>query len=297
MINNEHINKWREYTKQMIKASEEGDFNSMEDFKDLADSEYEAYKNEVGYYDNTVEENVNFGFANYVIESNIPQLLKNNKRILKEYVNLIKKDKNLSTQYNMVENILHCNNTEHVNEYINEAFKIAKEKINVDTINESNKKLYKFIVDNNLTVENDVDDNLYNLYEACDYLLTNKKTFKTLNEHIKQRQIVSDYIKNKTSVLDESKTIVNVDIDAFNEKYSKLLTNEEQKFVKNIINNNDKESQKELFEDLKNECITDLNNHSDCDTIKEQISAMDYNETTFIDDINKLIEINNIIKQ
>ena len=296
MINNEHINKWREYTKQMIKASEEGNFNAMEDLKDLADSEYEAYKSENEYYDN-IEESVNFGFANYIVENNVPHLLKNHREVLKEYVNLIKKDKNLSIQYNIIDNLSHCNCIEHVNDYVNEALQLAKKKIDVNTINESNKKLYKFIVDNNLSITNDIDDKLYDLYEACDYILTNKKTLKTLNEHIKQMQVITDYIQNNASVLSESKKNYNVDLNAFNEKYTKLLTTEEQEFVRNVINNKDKTSQQELFESLKDECINELGDSSECQTIREQISSMSYNENSFIEDINKLIEINNIIKQ
>lgn len=297
MIDNEHINKWREYTKQMIKASEEGDFNTMEDLKDLADSEYEAYKNENGYYENNIEESVNFGFANYIIENNLPQLMKNNKDVLKKYIEMVKKDSNLSAQYTLLENLVNCQDIEYPNEYVQEAVDIAKRKINIESINESNKKLYKFIVDNNLAIQNDINDDLYNLFEACDFILTNKKNLKTLNEHIKQTQIITNFIKEKKPLLKENKVLSNVDIDAFNKKYMKLLTVEEQEFVKNIINKDDKDMKKELFESLKEECITDLGTDTEYSSIKEQILNMPFNEASFVDDINKLIEINNIIKQ
>ena len=105
---NSHLLAWKQYTLKAVDSLEKGSIAEMEKYKSLADDEYSFYKQNLT---NEIQnESISFGFGNYIIENNLTKLVfskdKNNKNLVGEYHKLIKEDKNLITQYFLIDSIL-----------------------------------------------------------------------------------------------------------------------------------------------------------------------------------------------
>ena len=145
-----------------------------------------------------------------------------------------------------------------------------------------------------------IDDDTLKLYEAIDFVLTNKKSINNIDEYNK----IKDSLVEKFDRDNKDKT----DNDTVNEKYEtslsemtekyKDLTDDEIKLIEDIISSDKDKSS--LFEEYKSETIgvidETIKKASEEDkeqwlNIKETLSEKKYNKDTLIDDVLKFVEI------
>lgn len=252
------------------------------------------------------QKNMTFGILNYIMESNIEYLMKNDKKVIKEYVDLVKNDKNLSSQYLFINALKNYSLKESSKEYIQEALALSKKNLNKGQIYESNLKVIKFLKEHHLGKSN-ISKEIINLYENCDFVLKSNKKLSNLNDTVKAINEISSYVDNHKIILNESKDIaIDTIIKNYNEKYNSKLTTEEKEITKQLLECNNSKGKEKLFVKLQNECIKAINGLYENTTIdeksklielKETVLNLTYNENTIIEDITKLLEMKDILNE
>ena len=170
-----------------------------------------------------MENNHNIGVINTIFNQNVESLLKtkNGKKIIKEYVNTIKNDKNLSLEYKIFDYIENeATSKEHVIESINILKNIDRKKII-----ESNNKLNNILTNNNILKKIDVINE--NLYKSIDEIIFDKKNVKYIDKKIKAIETIVEHIEKNKNVLKENisdkfeldNLSANIIIKNFNNKY------------------------------------------------------------------------------
>jgi hypothetical protein len=302
MENNRHILQWKDYVDKAYESLKNNHFDEYDDFMSKADEIYKLYRedNKLTY------ECVNFGMANYIFEDALPNLFKTNKKLVKEFIETIKNDTNLLNQFKFFNALKNINEGLDKRLYISDALQILKNNINVKSLNESNKKLYKIIKENNIRPREIIHENELKYFNSCDYLFKNNPKLNNLNSINENLNTVIEYCSYKP--INGSSLDFNNMMESFETKYKNVLTEEEKSFVKDIIDtksDNATEKKETLFNKIKSECIETLNTlleSSDNDekdglkTIKGQINNMMFCENTLVKDIAKLLEIRDILK-
>lgn len=300
-FNNPHMNQWYDYTLKMLEAMKINNIEETDKYKQLADSEYEKYKE----FADKMWSCQNFGMCNETFINVLPTLFKTNKKAVNAITNLIKEDKNLKAQYLFFNSLDNCTSDDTMS-YIKESLDLLLTKIDVNTLQESNNKLISLIRKYEIINNDTITEDKKKLYENCDYLFKNKRTFNNLNQYTSTLSEVKNYI-DKNKVLKENNINVFKLIEDYDKKYSEILTEEEKSFVQEIMDfkKNDKAHKKQaFFEKMKNECIKGVdklletctaNEKNDLLTIKEEIVNKTYCEETLVKDMAKLLELRDII--
>lgn len=254
--------------------------------------------------------NATFGLMNYIMESNLEKLLKSDKKLIKEYIDLVHGDKNLSAQYMLINSLNNYSLDNEGKNYINETLSLINTKLNRKTINESNLKLYKFLKKNNIINEN-IDKEIRNLYKNCDYIIKNEKKVSNLNDISKSINEIADYVeKHKKVITENAKNIKSLDkaLNEYNIKYSKILNEDEKELIKEIFNAPETKSAKKekLFNNLRNECVGIVNKlieenaNNDKEkllSLKEGLLNMGYQDESLIQDIARLLEMKEVLSE
>lgn len=195
----------------------------------------------------------NFGIANMRVENSLPKLFIEDKKAIKEYLNLIKEDNNLSAQFQFINSLKNINPEKiDYKNYITECLNIAKQKINLKELNKSNDKIVNFIENKNISLDDEIDNNVKKLYESIHYILSNSQKFNNVIDFNENINYIADYIKEKDKNIKESKEYSNIKNECLNLINSLLEeeNNKELNLLKDkIINTNCSE---ENIEKLKN---------------------------------------------
>ena len=300
MGNNRHICQWEDYMNKAKESLENKNFEEYKDFLKKACDTVDLYKNDC----ELTYECVNFGMSNYIFEDALPKLFKSNKNAVKEFITTIKEDKNLLSQFQFYKSLEKNNDKVNTNEYITESFNMTCEKIDMKTLKESNDKLANIIKKYDIKPNDFIPQEKLDLFENCNYIFSNKKKLSNLMEMKMSFDNVVEYTKKNYNSLNESKGDTLNKINEFNEKYGNILTESEKTFVKEMFSSKSEKKEK-LFNNLKNEClmqinklISEANNENDIiglNELKEQINTKYFNETTLVQDVAKLLEINVVL--
>lgn len=208
-----------------------------------------------------------FNNLNKVFFSKINELFekKEGKKIIKEYVSLIKNDPILKKQFEIFTQIEEGisenfkSNNVLVEKYVNtilEQFKPYSKK----NIIESNKKLETFLKNKNFDLQNNTL-NEDNILISIEYLIQENNSMSNIEKFIE----VKDYLINEIRVKENVPNKINEDIELdvlieeFNEKYKDKLNEEEIKFINTLILPNNKEELNHLIKESQQECINKLN--------------------------------------
>ena len=247
--------------------------------------------------------NRNFGICYHIFEDSLLKNLnnRNGKKFINEVSNLIKTNKVLKEQFNIYNSICNKKNVSDPESYVDGVLEcISKLNINKSDIRKANEKLIDLIESNtNVNKLLNIDDDTLKLYEAIDFVLTNKKSINNIDEYNK----IKDSLVEKFDRDNKDKT----DNDTVNEKYEtslsemtekyKDLTDDEIKLIEYIISSDKDKSS--LFEEYKSETIgvidETIKKASEEDkeqwlNIKETLSEKKYNKDTLIDDVLKFVE-------
>lgn len=290
----------------------------------LYKEDYDVYDAAKGMLEEAVDSNkhkarlakelstTNFGVLNHIFEEQLPSLLKTNKKAVKEVIKTIKGDSNLLNEfafYNTVQNAYRnsSESTVDANRLLESLSSIATQRIDVDTVKKSNAKLRDVMVENGVIPSDFVEQDKRRLYEACDTLLTMKKTSANMLPIMESFDCICKYMDSKKEEpVQKHKTI-----DELTEEYEdSLRTNlneDEVAFVKQITDFKTPiaEQRKErLFNKLKEDCISKVNElmskgdeKQELAELKSKIEEIKFCNETVIKDVAKLLEIRDILNQ
>jgi hypothetical protein len=254
-----------------------------------------------------------FGYIKECFENFAPVLFntKEGRKLIKKYTNEVKNNHTLSTLHTIYENIRKTSKDSDVDFLINS---IVNENVNLSqkTVKTVTESLGKILAEAYLYIGKEANELIpeekQNLDNAIKYITENKKHIKNLSSFSSAVQVIREEIEKHDGV-NEFKT---KDIDAianelmreFNEKYNDKLSNDEKKMIKELAENNDKES---VFNKYKELCVNkiseaketykkegDVQSLDRLQSIFEQVNKKVFTEDTVEKDICNFIEIASI---
>ena len=299
----QYFELWQTAVAKAAEALKIGNLEEAEKYHQAMEDAYERYKEAADFEDSTLDSK--FATLNTTFESVMPKLMIKNKKAVKEYINLIKEDKNLMAQFKFCNALKKFNCDTDAKDYINESLNLVSKDINIKTLKESNQKLAKLLIKYSIKPSNDINESDLKFAKNCDYLLSHKKTLNNLTEFTNNLKEASDYI-----VENRKNNKERVDILSMAEQVEKKLNslNEaEQALVKDIMvaKTGVAESRRQnLFNKIKNECIEKINKMIDENTgsekerllnLKETILLKEYDKDKVVEDIAKLLEVGAVL--
>ena len=287
----------------------------------LKHEDYKTYDYAKGMLDEAVDEmherhnlqkqldTTNFGVLNHIFESVLPTLFKNNKKVVREVIKLIKEDKNLLSQFQFYNGIRQYRGklTESINpnQYLDHLYYMVSEGIDLQTVEESNNKLKNVLMENNVVPSDYIDESYKGLYEDGNMILTHKKTVGNIMEMANAIKGVVAYMdEHKNDNVQEAKDVNSVIAD-FERGMKETLTESELSFVQQITDFKApmaEQRKSKLFEKLKKDCLNKIDemiakdkDNAELHALKKQIEEQKFNGATIVKDIAKLLEIRDIL--
>jgi hypothetical protein len=255
---------------------------------------------------------MNFGtikniFASLVVESHLEENQKG-KKLYKRFINLLKEDEVLKSQFIVYKNIEggHFDSEVTASNYLKENIKVLK-GFGEKRINESNKKLITLLKNNGISFKG---VKVESLHKSIHTLITEKEKATNINKIHESFSDVTKWLltdKNNKKSEDEyirenidPKKFLDIAIKKFNEKYSDLT--EEEKNILKVLRENDEDSIRVLVGDLISENIElinqNLQDYSENLSIKEKlletkdlVYKMKEDNNSFSENVLKLLEL------
>ena len=308
MKENKYQKEFSNYIEIMNEALKRNDFKAYNVAKSMLEETIEDSKQEEALL---AEMNTNnFGILNHIFEQQLPTLIKSNKKAVRDVIKTIKEDKNLLGQfnfYNVVKNQYKGDtaNLIEAKEALEKLAEISVKGIDQKTVKESNKKLRKVMLENNVVPTEFVDEENKQLYESGHVILTRKKTTANMIPLIESYHNVCQYMENhKNDAVKESKNPDEL-IREFEEKLKNNLNESEISFVQQITDFRTpiaEQRKEKLFNKFKNECLEKINamlkedaENSGLIDLNKQINEMTFDKNNIVKDIAKLLEIRDIL--
>ena len=302
MGNNRYILQIKDYFSKAIEALENNNVEEYGNFVKEADKMFQLYKEDA----KLTYECTNFGMANHIFENALPKLFKSHSKVIREFINTIKGDKNLLAQFKFQVALKGISEGVDKRCYINDALELSKNNIDIKSLKESNEKLFKIIEKYDIKPSEMINENDLRLYESCDYLFKNNPKLSNLNKINENINVLLSSIENKSCVHEDKKDFSCM-VQEFDEKYGKILNEDEKSLVKTILETKSSDSfdkKKELYDAYKNECIEKINSlyesasneeKEGLTAIKEQLETQVFSEETLIKDLARLLEIRDVL--
>lgn len=287
-----------------------GDFTGGDKDRDSANKLYDEAKNtlmsESAKNDILYGEGRGFGVIYKVIEENTVNMFKKkgeNKK-LAEIVKYIKENKTLMNEMNTLKALMYPENVKDAENYVNEALSIIP-SLDKKEVFEENEKLISKMRELGINEMIDIKDDDMELFEAVDYLMSNRKSFSNLNEYVDKKKVVVEHVRN---VCENESKKADKKIDevydslkkSISEKYEGL-NDDEKALMEKVNETDDKEG---LFEETKKEALKMLQerynsctteNKEKIDGIISLINERKFNESTICADVAEMIEIRNTL--
>ena len=302
--NKKNQEEFSNYINIMNEALQKGDYKAYEYVKDILDEAVEDSKHEDALMKEV--DTTNFGVLNHIFESELPSLLKSNKKAVRDVIKTIKEDKNLKSEFSFYNVIKEQYNGKHDAEIILKRLTdIVCEDIDQKTVRKSNKKLRDVMIENNVIPSDFVDEDSMKLYKNGNVILTTKRTSDNMIPLIESYDEVCKWMNEHKDDKKKSGKDIDIMIQEFETKLKDTLTESEISFVQQITDFKSpiaEQRKEKLFNKFKNECITKINemlkDNSSSDELiglKEQINGMAFNKENIVSDIAKLLEIRDIL--
>lgn len=309
---NSHFEKYSQLSRLAEVFHKLGKIEEMKKFKEAADKEYNQYLEESKQEEEKRQyiETKNFGIVNSIIENSLPSIFKGKegRKIAKEYISLIKEDKNLSSQYQLYNTLLekknvHSMDDEKTLDFVKEVVDICLESINQKELKKSNEKLVSFLQSHNINESVDVTD-ILPVCEAIEFVITNKKKISNLVKYNENINIIKEHLMNKedenfNDIVNEEEDVV---VKEFNEKHGTSFVKEQREMVNDLLSEDKKQG---VFDKCKNNCLESINNLLSIapsqdlkETLlnyKEKLLNKQYNENTVVEDVANLLELNDLL--
>ena len=308
MKENKYQKEFSNYIEIMNEALKRNDFGAYNAAKRMLDETIEDNKHENALLSEMKTNN--FGILNHIFEQQLPTLFKTNKKAVRDVVKLIKEDNNLKNEfafYNAIKTQYKGNaaNIAEAKDVLEKLADISVKKIDQKTVRESNKKLRKVMMENNIVPSDFIDDENRKLYESGHVILTHKKTTANMIPLIESYHTVCQYMeKHKNDMIKESKNVDDL-INEFEDKLKTNLNESEMSFVQQITDFRSpiaEQRKEKLFNKLKEDCITAItsmlkedSNNEELKGLSNQLNEMVFDKNNIVKDIAKLLEIRDIL--
>ncbi len=224
------------------------------------------------------------------------------KKLFNDYLKELRENKSLKSQFLIYKNLSSkkFTNESDAKYYIKENITLLKE-LNKKELNKSNKKLLSLLKDKELIKENS------ELYNHINILVETKKTASSLDKIQNSINFIKDGIIKEEVEEVEQYELVNLPpsvltkmaINRFNLKYSDI-SEDEKDIIKSVLNGTE-ENKKDVYENLKTECIdlidNKLNENTDLDLkdkmlkVKDKLLRMSYNPNEYVGNIDKVYQL------
>ena len=294
-----------EKTERCAKLLSDGKIEKADEIKAKIDSIYMRFRNEQ-VEKKMYNESTNFGIANHIFDQKMPELFKKNRKAMKEFVQTVRSDKNLVAEAMFYKAMRDYDGSVESDKYVNECLDLATRRIDFNTVNESNRKIADVMKKYGIMSDGLISDERKQMYECCDYLLTNKKKLSNVVQMNERTKMVKNFLnENKNQKHDEKQPDVDRQLSEFEQKYGNTLSEYEHSIVRDITNESTSNGRKrELFNMFKEETLDKINavmTESDNDEkeklriVKEEIESIAFNANTLKKDIVKLIEVKEIM--
>lgn len=294
-----------EKTERCAKLLSEGKIEKADEIKAKIDSIYMRFRNEQ-VEKKMYNESTNFGIANHIFDQKMPELFKKNRKAMKEFVQTVRSDKNLVAEAMFYKAMRDYDGSVESDKYVNECLDLATRRIDFNTVNESNRKIADVMKKYGIMSDGLISEERKQMYECCDYLLTNKKKLSNVVQMNERTKMVKNFLnENKNQKRDEKQPDVDRQLSEFEQKYGNTLSEYEHSIVRDITNESTSSGRKrELFNMFKEETLDKINavmTESDNDEkeklriVKEEIENITFNANTLKKDIVKLIEVKEIM--
>lgn len=294
-----------EKTERCAKLLSDGKIEKADEIKAKIDSIYMKFRNEQ-VEKKMYNESTNFGIANHIFDQKMPELFKKNRKAMKEFVQTVRSDKNLVAEAMFYKAMRDYDGSVESDKYVNECLDLATRRIDFNTVNESNRKIADVMKKYGIMSDGLISEERKQMYECCDYLLTNKKKLSNVVQMNERTKMVKNFLnENKNQKHDEKQPDVDRQLSEFEQKYGNTLSEYEHSIVRDITNESTSNGRKrELFNMFKEETLDKINavmTESDNDEkeklriVKEEIENITFNANTLKKDIVKLIEVKEIM--
>jgi len=256
-----------------------------------------------------------FGYIKEAFENISHQLFKTKggKKIIKEYAELVKGTKNLSTLHTIYENLRKADKNADIDFLIG---KITTTNWGLDlaSINEDTYKLGRILAEGIIYLGNECysllpeENKTYS--DAVEYIIENNIGKKNIVDYSNAVKIIKEHISQRENSSQIKLKNVNIDnlaeslIKNFNEKYADELSEIEISTLKELC---ESENREDVFNKYKHSCIESLNaamntyadnNNTEAvskmQNLIEQVSKKEYSLDTITTDITKFVEITDI---
>lgn len=300
---NKYVKQWQDLSIKLNEAMQKDNFVLADKLMDECVNAYNKYKECCSLPE--TNRNKTFGELNYMLESQLVNLFKHNKKALKECTLLMKEDKNLRSAFKFIDAMRKYNCEGNAHNYVKESLELSK--IDKKTFKESVNKLADLLSKHEIGGEQ-LNEEAVKYFKACENALSEEKKLTNLTDYTNSVNLIASYIESHKSPIKESKKSIETISEEFENKIANL-TEEEQSLVKDIIDFKQptvEMRQEQLFNRFKNECLNTVNslmNEADNEekdglmAIKEQLENKEYCKTTIVEDIAKLLEIRDVLSE
>tara|TARA_Y100000389_G_scaffold201684_1_gene245032 strand:+ start:424 stop:1299 length:876 start_codon:yes stop_codon:yes gene_type:complete len=272
-------------------------------------------------YTNFLSEIISSGKKVGVNKNNKPNSSNDIKGVFNKYINLLRENKVLKTQYHIYSNIESKieSDKDKALEFVKENLSLMN-KFSKKEISETNKiidKILNNIPSSKLDGYYNVSDSVKKLHEDISTLINTKKMGNTISVILETNHKIVDYILNnkedKKEIVEglddtvlSSKDLSKLMVSRFNKEYSKSLSESEVSLLKSILTTSSDEDKKNvMFKESINECLSLVNGKlkvADVDLkmslldLKENLLDKKYNNDSFEVDILKLNTLKESLK-
>ena len=296
------------YIEVMQEALSHNDYDAFEVARAMLDEAVSDIRNDEDLRKQM--DTTNFGVLNHIFESELPLLLKTNKKAVKEVIKTIKEDSNLLAEFNFYNTIKEgykggMADKADAEYFLEKLVKIVSEDIDLKSVKASNKKLKKVMVENNICPSIFIDDESMGLYESGNIILTRKKTTANMVPLIESYDSVCKYMERHKNDEVRGKFDINEAISEYEDKLKATLNESEISFVKEITTFKGPIAEKRkmnLFNALKAECVKKIDemlmenqNDDALRDLKGQIDGIEFSNESLVKDVAKLLEIRDIL--
>lgn len=258
-----------------------------------------------------------FGYIKECFENISPELFNtsNGKKIIKEYTDLIKNNKNLSALHAIYENLRKADKNADV-EFLINTITTTNWGIDSNSLNEDTYKLGRVLAEGVIYLGTECSSLLpeenKTYSDAVEYIVENNINKKNIVDYSNAIKIIKEHISKRENPTKIELKSVNLDtlaeslINKFNETYTEKLSETEFLTLKELCESKNRE---DVFNKYKHSCIESLNSVmntyatnnnteavSKIQNLIEQVSKKEYSLDTITTDITKFIEITDIFE-
>lgn len=251
----------------------------------------------------------NFGLIkntyNNILSENIVNKEGKNRELFKTYLNEVKNNEILKTQFLIYKNIEDKieENESKAKEFVKESISLM-DKFDKQSIIEANNKLSSYISEKNFDDSYGDETKLRDLHENISNLILTVKSPNTIDAIVESTYGIVNYImENKAIEVNEDLGIPNsilssLAVDKFNEEYKDI--NESYKVAIKLVMDSSEEEKESFFNESVKECINLINENLETADItikesllsaKENLLNRNYNNESFVKDISKILEL------